>query len=216
MVAKWEDDLNEEDRDAQVAHSRVVEACARQVFPGELVAAQGPLRRSVAVASMLNHATRHELVRVVDATLGALYTAVQGSGWQTHKHAEMEEPGLVFVWYTAALGDVAAFCSFLVTNEEQVKVMYLYEIHVAPPYQGCRLGQCLMGGFHAVVERLHQPPLYVPQGSALTVFGTNKRALEWYMRLGYVVADHSPQGRVLRGRQIPPDYYILFREAKPA
>lgn len=158
-----------------------------------------------------------QFVDLVDVNLREFYLKTSGKDWKQAKRKEMLENGLVYTWYEADDGSVAAFISYKLCYDEcaECKVLYLYEIHVDPRYQGSGLGLGIMSSFHKLVQQLQltkQPHFHDLGGTSLTVFPTNVMACQWYFKLGYTFSDGSPLDKVLRtGRVIKPAYYILVR-----
>ena len=107
----------------------------------------------------------------------------------------------------AVTGQLYGFVSFMFTYEEDLPVIYLYEIHLQPQYRGLGYGQYLIqvlerAGREAGMEKL-----------MLTVFEANIAAKDFYARLGFEVDEISPQGRVLRsGKLVSEDYAILSKD----
>jgi len=103
----------------------------------------------------------------------------------------------------------AGFISFMITYEDGHEVVYIYEIHFAPPWQGKGLGKKLMNivetiGRNAGVEK-----------SMLTVFKANDRAVTWYLRQGYSEDEFSPGPRRLRNGTVKePSYMILSKNLR--
>lgn len=170
------------------------------------------------------HAVHHvsdsqllQFVDLVDANLREFYIKTSGKDWKQSKGKEMLENGLVYTWYEADDKSMAAFVSYKLCYDEcaECKVLYLYEIHVDPRYQGCGLGLKIMGSFHKLAEHLQRtkhPHFTSLGGTSLTVFPTNVRACQWYFKLGYTFSDGSPRDKILRTKRvIKPAYYILVR-----
>ncbi|ODV81735.1 uncharacterized protein CANTADRAFT_45487 [Suhomyces tanzawaensis NRRL Y-17324] len=144
--------------------------------------------------------------------LNDFYVAHHGPNWMEDKQEEMLEPGLVYVWYTSAKG-LLGFVLFKVCENDDMIVLYLYEIHVNPEVHNQSIGTHLLTSFHALIPILHQcehPHLQDIEGTGLTVFSDNVRAFEWYIRMGYQYTLDSPRDRKLRsGKIVKPDYYLL-------
>lgn len=101
---------------------------------------------------------------------------------------------------------VIGFLSFMITQEEDQNVVYIYEIHISDHFRACGLGRHLF----SMVE--HIGDVTGMEKAMLTVFKRNTHARRWYDSRGYGVDDISPRPRKLRGgRSIEPDYEILSK-----
>jgi ribosomal protein S18 acetylase RimI-like enzyme len=101
---------------------------------------------------------------------------------------------------------VIGFLSFMITQEEDQNVVYIYEIHISDHFRDYGLGRHLF----SIVE--HIGDVTGMEKAMLTVFKRNTHARRWYDSRGYSVDDISPRPRKLRGgRSIEPDYEILSK-----
>ena len=101
---------------------------------------------------------------------------------------------------------VIGFLSFMITQEEEENVVYIYEIHISEHFRDCGLGRHLF----SMVE--HIGDVTGMDKAMLTVFKRNTHARRWYDSRGYSVDEISPRPRKLRGgRSIEPDYEILSK-----
>lgn len=156
-----------------------------------------------------------QFLQLLDNTIGDLYSMIVGPEWKKEKVIEMQETGLVAVWYQNADADLMAFVTFMLVVELGQKRLYLFEIHVHPKFQGSKLGSQLIEGFHKLARSLnsYNDPLLSCKGTSLTVFSKNERAFSWYTKLGYRLSEESPTDRTLRsGKIVKPDYYIMSRD----
>ncbi|KAG9691042.1 hypothetical protein KCU95_g14789, partial [Aureobasidium melanogenum] len=101
---------------------------------------------------------------------------------------------------------IIGFLSFMITQEYEENVIYIYEIHISEHFRDCGLGRHLfnmveyIGGATGMDKAM------------LTVFKRNVHARRWYDSRGYEVDEISPRPRKLRGgRSIEPDYEILSK-----
>ncbi|KAH0341618.1 hypothetical protein KCU81_g6165, partial [Aureobasidium melanogenum] len=101
---------------------------------------------------------------------------------------------------------IIGFLSFMITQENEENVIYIYEIHISEHFRDCGLGRHLfsmaeyIGGATGMDKAM------------LTVFKRNVHARRWYDSRGYEVDEISPRPRKLRGgRSIEPDYEILSK-----
>ena len=140
-------------------------------------------------------------------------------GWSAaKKRQEMADPDMKYLLLTTSDGPnstaayrVGGFLSFMLTREDELPVIYCYEIHLWPSLQGRGIGKKLMHLMEDVGQRAGV------QGSMLTVFTNNEIAKKMYERMGYGVHDSSPSPRRLRrGRTKEPDYQILWKSLEGA
>ncbi|RLV93273.1 Histone-specific N-acetyltransferase NAT4 [Spathaspora sp. JA1] len=154
-------------------------------------------------------------IDVVDENLGDLYLRIKGVEWQDEKNDELTEPGLIYIWFTRDEELVGFECFKLCLDDDNVLVLYLYEIHLTKKYQRQSFGGKLITQFHNLAKKLRDSnhDLYKHlAGTALTVFTDNSVALNWYKGFGYELTSSSPQDKVLRdGKTIKPDYYLMRR-----
>jgi ribosomal protein S18 acetylase RimI-like enzyme len=101
---------------------------------------------------------------------------------------------------------IIGFLSFMLTQEEEENVVYIYEIHVSEHFRDCGLGR------HLFSMAEHIGDVTGMDKAMLTVFIRNTHARQWYDSRGYSVDEISPRPRKLRGgRSIEPDYEILSK-----
>lgn len=101
---------------------------------------------------------------------------------------------------------IIGFLSFMITQEEEENVVYIYEIHISEHFRNCGVGRHLFN----MVE--HIGGTTGMDKAMLTVFKRNAHARRWYHSRGYEVDEISPRARKLRGgRSIEPDYEILSK-----
>ncbi|CAD0110335.1 unnamed protein product [Aureobasidium uvarum] len=101
---------------------------------------------------------------------------------------------------------IIGFLSFMITEEEEENVAYIYEIHISEHFRACGLGRHLFG----LVENIGRATGM--DKTMLTVFTRNTHARRWYDSRGYEVDEISPRPRKLRGgRSIEPEYEILSK-----
>ncbi|KAL6242273.1 N alpha-acetyl-transferase [Rhinocladiella similis] len=128
--------------------------------------------------------------------------------WSASK--KLKEMKLPDMKYIVLLDDksinVTGFISFMVTYEDGYEVLYIYEIHFKPEWQGKGVGGKLM----SIVEGIGRNMGLVKV--MLTVFKANNRAVRWYTKLGYVEDEFSPGPRKLRNGTVKePNYIILSK-----
>ncbi|KAI5288177.1 hypothetical protein KEM54_005416 [Ascosphaera aggregata] len=102
---------------------------------------------------------------------------------------------------------VGGFLSFMVTEEEGLPVIYVYEIHLHPALQGRSIGSHLLSFADSIGSSLKLSKVM------LTVFRRNHRAIRFYRRHGFQEDEISPRPRKLRnGRTKEWDYVIMSKE----
>lgn len=123
---------------------------------------------------------------------------------------ELESP-VVHSALDAPASEVLGFLSFMLTIEDDLEVVYCYEIHLKPQLRGRRIGATLM-------RAMEQIGLEVGIGKTmLTVFTSNVDARTFYERLGYTLYDEEapPPRKRLRSRTTEaakPTYVILAKD----
>lgn len=168
-----------------------------------------------------------QIIDLIDLNLGVYYQTRLGKDWKDEKRDEMEESGLVYILYSilsadnSKLNKLVAFISVKLVAELTAKVLYLYEIHIDPAFQSLGIGSTLISGFHDLAAKLNDSgddknnvssPYFDNEGTGLTVFSDNDRALNWYFKLGYNFTLDSPRDKVLRNKKVvKPSYYLLTR-----
>ena len=133
------------------------------------------------------------------------------TGWSRNKKKkEMKLPDMKYIIFKDDAADhTVGFVSFMVTYEDGFEVVYIYEIHLTPAWQGHGLGKSML----QVVEAIGQSTGV--DKVMLTVFRSNVRAVVWYHRLGYVEDEFSPPPRRLRNGTVKePSYVILSKSLK--
>ncbi|EMG48277.1 hypothetical protein G210_1162 [Candida maltosa Xu316] len=155
-------------------------------------------------------------IDVIDDNIGDLYVKNRGPDWKDDKEEEMTEPGLIFVWFTDDNDELVGYLSFKICiDDDDIFVVYLFEIHLTENFQGKKIGQQLIDQFHEFAKLLHNSShnLYKNvTATALTVFSENERALNWYKKLNYELTGGSPVDRKLRnGKIVKPEYYLMRR-----
>ncbi|OAT06134.1 GNAT family acetyltransferase Nat4 [Blastomyces gilchristii SLH14081] len=101
---------------------------------------------------------------------------------------------------------LGGFLSFMVTYEDEIEVLYCYEIHLAPELQHRGLGKILLGYYEEIGRNIGL------QKTMLTVFKANGPAIRFYERLGYAEDEFSPKPMRLRNGHIREyDYMILSK-----
>ncbi|OJD19927.1 hypothetical protein AJ78_00121 [Emergomyces pasteurianus Ep9510] len=102
--------------------------------------------------------------------------------------------------------ELGGFLSFMVTYEDEIEVLYCYEIHLAPELQHRGLGKILLGYYEEIGRNIGLHKVM------LTVFKANESAIRFYERLGYKEDEFSPKPMKLRNGHIREyDYMILSK-----
>lgn len=192
----------------------VSEAIAKQVelvFPplDELTLKWAPIHK-------ISDTQLNKFAKLV-GNLDAFYRKYTGKkNWMSDKIIEMQEPGLVYVWYVNQAQEIMGFLSFKLCSCDGGSVLYLYEIHIDPMYQALKYGSRIIDSLQKFVVHLKTDGsvkyFQGLKGVSLTVFPDNVRAFNWYKRLGYDFTEDSPRDRVLRtGKVVQPEFYLLTR-----
>ncbi|CCE86163.1 Piso0_005818 [Millerozyma farinosa CBS 7064] len=211
--------FNEHDKAFVKKISETISALVPQWFSQSVSIGMSP--RSLQLETYPVHRLSADLLEqclnLVVENLQDFYCRLEGVNWTHKKRKEMKEEGLIYVTY----GDqsrIWAFMSFMLTVENGIKSLYLYEIHVHSSLHSYRLGSELLDGLHSTAAKLNSLAASDQNyaslsntGVNLTVFVENHKALSWYTRHGYRLSEHSPRDKKLRSRIIKPDYYILYR-----
>lgn len=135
---------------------------------------------------------------------------VSESGWsRSQKRKEMKLPDLRYLLLSDVSSNVsplglAGFISFMVTYEDGYEVLYIYEIHLCPAWQGKGLGRHLMDTVETIGANAGLTK------SMLTVFKANERAVDWYRKSGYSMDEFSPPARRLRGGVLKDPTYVIL------
>lgn len=108
---------------------------------------------------------------------------------------------------------VLGFLSFMLTVEDDIEVVYCYEIHLSEGVRGRGLGVTLMGIMEEVGLAAGMSK------SMLTVFTSNVNAQKFYERIGYTLYDEEapPPRKRLRSRtttEHKPTFVILAKDLK--
>ena len=108
-----------------------------------------------------------------------------------------------------ALGDAPAegFLSFMITEEDDYEVLYIYEVHLSPSLRRNGIGQRLMQFVERVASKVGLEKVM------LTVFTSNEVAERFYRKIGYTDDEYSPAPKRLRNGIVKrPDYIIMSKE----
>lgn len=152
--------------------------------------------------------------RLVERTSSADYKA-SSVGWSpATKREEMADGDMKYLLLTACDSGhnsveyrIYGFLSFMLTREDNLPVIYCYEIHLRPGLQGRGIGKRLMGIMENIGRKVGV------RKTMLTVFSRNEGGRRWYQRIGYKVDESSPTPKRLRGGKIKePSYFILSKE----
>lgn len=192
---------------------------AELIFPSSLESDKVYTRR-IALSQALDVRVLEKFITLIDQCMGDLYVKNKGDNWKEEKLEELQEFGLVFVFYQQG-SEIAGLLAMKPVLEEYGKAAYLYEIQIAPPHQGQKWGSILMDAFHRIASYLNASvhdqhhsmrQLMNVAYTSLTVFSDNERALKFYRLLGYKKTPQSPKNRKLRnGKVLKPSFYLLYR-----
>lgn len=150
-----------------------------------------------------------ECLKLIELTSRNDYEASETKWSSTKKRKEMALPDMKYFVLADQNQRVEGFTSFMVTYEDGHEVVYIYEIHFTPEWQGRGLGKRLLAIVEDVARNVGASKVM------LTVFRANKRAVDWYLRLGYQEDEFSPGPRKLRNGTVKqPSYIILSKQVK--
>lgn len=191
--------------------ANTLQSIAEQIIPKEVQLPKNNAVLQVKAAHLLFPENFTPFLNLISNTIGSLYETVDGPNWQVQKMSELQEKGLVYISYSTTR-ELVAFMSIKLVLDQNIKQLYLYEIHISPEYQGNRLGTKMINLLHTIANELNKlGGLYSCEATGLTVFSANQKAYEWYNLLGYRLSTGSPTDRKLRGKTIRPNYYIMIR-----
>jgi N-alpha-acetyltransferase 40 len=160
-------------------------------------------------ATGLSPETLNGCFNLVESTSAGDYRNSEVDWSPAKKKKEMQLPDLkYFILKSRFTSEIIGFISFMVTYEDGHEVLYVYEIHLVPDYQGQGEGPRLMGVAEQIARRVGVEKVM------LTVFRNNTRAIGMYERLGYAVDKYSPQPKILRGTMKESRYVILSKSMK--
>jgi|UniRef100_K3X7A4 ribosomal protein S18 acetylase RimI-like enzyme len=143
-------------------------------------------------ASQLDDATRNEIVALFEANMQQQYEASDWGYDAAAKRQELFEPEARYLvaYDNADSGGneaIAGFVHFRFVDDDDVEVLYVYEIQVAARMQRKGLGKFLMQ-ILLLVARRQRMKLVV-----LTVFKANAPAMAFYRdKMGFAVDETSP------------------------
>lgn len=187
----------------------------RQLKPECLAAAEAAKAISESSGSFDGKNYIEHCLRLVQQTSAEDYEK-SGVGWSlAKKRKEMKLPDLKYILLVEHLLtaestvkiQVIGFISFMITYEDGHEVVYIYEIHFVPEWQGKGLGQKLMETVESIGKSVGV------EKAMLTVFRSNARAVTWYEKLGYVEDEFSPEARMMRNGVVKePTYTILSKQ----
>ena len=157
-----------------------------------------------------------DCLHLIEETSGEDYHVAETRWSLVKKRKEMMLPDLRYILFyegaSSAVSDrkyhqlLRGFISFMITYEDGHEVIYIYEIHLKPDWQGKGIGALLMSAIEDIGRRVGV------EKSMLTVFRSNQNAIMFYNKLGYVEDEFSPGPRKLRnGTTKEPSYVILSK-----
>jgi ribosomal protein S18 acetylase RimI-like enzyme len=148
-----------------------------------------------------------ECLRLIELTSAPDYENSEMKWSTSKKWKEMKLPDLRYIILVTPDDAVAGFISFMVTYEDGHEIVYIYEIHLIPEWQSQGLGQNMMHVVEAFAQNVAVSKVM------LTVFRTNRRAVDWYTKQGYQEDEYSPGPRKLRNGTVKqPSYIILSKQ----
>lgn len=169
------------------------------------------VRRVYEDASTLSKQALEACLDLIEQTSADDYRNSEAGWSRAKKKKEMKLPDMKYITLNDESPNhiVAGFVSFMITYEDGFEVVYVYEIHLAPEWQAHGLGKSLIRAVESIGKNVGVEKIM------LTVFKANRRAVEWYGKLGYVEDEFSPEPRKLRNGTIKePTYIILSKPLK--
>lgn len=187
---------------------------------GQLKELSGEYKLELRCSTELSEEDLGSCLDIVRHTSLAAYKASR-MGWHLpSKRAEMANRDMAYILVRAMDGtrdafgsnldtDIVGFISFMIDYDdppnEHRQVIYIFEIHLAEAFRGKGLGKWLVFTVEAMAQSV------TIRKAMLTVFVSNKDAIQAYRRLGYYKDEASPPHRETRGRIIPADYWIMSK-----
>jgi ribosomal protein S18 acetylase RimI-like enzyme len=147
-----------------------------------------------------------ECLRLIETTSAQDYETSEIKWSPSKKRKEMKLPDMKYILLTEQ-DRVIGFISFMVTYEDGNEVVYIYEIHFSPDWQGKGLGRNLMDVVEVIGRNVGVTKVM------LTVFKANERAVQWYTKLDYVEDEFSPAPRKLRNGTVKEPTYIILSKS---
>ncbi|KAF9730421.1 hypothetical protein PMIN06_008795 [Paraphaeosphaeria minitans] len=187
---------------------------------GQLKELAGEYKLELRHSAKLSEEDRGACLDIVRHTSMAAYKASR-MGWHLlSKRTEMANKDMAYILVRAVDGthdafgpdfdsNIVGFISFMIDYDDPPndhrQVVYIYEIHLAERLRGKGLGKWLMFTVEAMAQSV------TIKKTMLTVFVSNKDAIQAYKRLGYKKDEASPLDRETRGRIILSDYWIMSK-----
>ncbi|CAL3970014.1 hypothetical protein PZA11_006332 [Diplocarpon coronariae] len=196
----------------QVANGRDLEAFTKEYFPGDKWKIwTHPITNieytlTLQAAATLAPNDFKACFQLVELTSSEDYKKSK-DGW--NPRSKQKEMKLLDLKYLLVKRDatVEGFVSFMPTFEDDIAVLYCYEIHLSSRLRGTGFGTTLMQYLLAIGQRIPETKKLM-----LTVFTRNERAANFYRKLGFLRDEFSPPPRILRnGTQVDAEYVILSK-----
>ena len=187
----------------------------KQFLPGSLLLfqtseASGSYRIDVESSETIQLEDLDACFHLIDTT-SKIHYANSCMGWHPKaKRKEMILPDLKYLIVRQHVeSEVLGFASFMLTFEDGIEVIYLYEIHLSEAIRGIGIGKHLIQILRHVGQRSCMEKIM------LTIFEVNSEARKFYERLGFALDEISPAPRKLRrGVVKQPHYAILSKTLK--
>lgn len=188
-----------------LAASEFFEQYASRDILGTVSAVDLGIALSANDAATISKDTLESCLALIEETSAHDYQHSEMKWSTTKKRKEMKLPDMKYITLIEEQsGNLIGFISFMVTYEDGYEVLYIYEIHFIPQWQGKGIGKKLV---HVIEQIGNNVGL---EKVMLTVFRTNTRAVNWYQNLGYVEDEFSPGPRKLRNGTIKEPTYIIM------
>ncbi|KAK6414220.1 hypothetical protein LTR81_011935 [Elasticomyces elasticus] len=160
---------------------------------------------------MLNPEEMTECYDLVETTSRDDYEASSWGWHPSRKIREMNEEDMRYLIIRSCDvedKEIKGFLSFMFTydSEPRVPVLYVYEIHLVDSLRKFGLGKHLMKLAGSFAKRIGVEKVM------LTCFLSNRTALYFYSRRGYMQDASSPEDRKTRNGVVEADYIILSKK----
>jgi ribosomal protein S18 acetylase RimI-like enzyme len=160
------------------------------------------IQTTLADASTISSHHLEACLTLIELTSAEDYRHSETKWSVAKKRKEMKLPDMKYIVLTTT--EVVGFISFMITYEDGYEVAYIYEIHLQPKCQGKGMGKKLVEVVEVIGRKVGVTK------AMLTVFTSNRRALDWYGHLGYREDEFSPGPRRLRNGTVKEATYKIL------
>ncbi|QPG72728.1 hypothetical protein FOA43_000029 [Brettanomyces nanus] len=191
------------ERGSEIAQAKILEDEIKAHFPLSITCKNESRCIITPYVLGVESVSQHQLLQcleILTSNLGETYKKLHGRLWKVDKIREMNESGLVYALLKKD-STLIGFMSMKLVVDDNLSVIYLYEIQIANYYRGMGLGSQLMEAFSSLPDSINANTEYLDKfgpidGTSLTVFSTNERAIQFYRRHGYRNSRHSPTDKI--------------------